>query len=414
MKENLETNLQEEIISLLENIASFAKDPSGGVTRLVYSKQWVDTQHAIREMMNNKGLITSFDAVGNLFGKIEGTCFKDETILTGSHVDTVRNGGIYDGQFGIVAGMLAIELLNKKYGPPLRNIEVVSFSEEEGSRFPYSYWGSKNLIGIAKKADVENIEDKDGIKFVSAMKESGFDFEKEDKKIRDDYKNFVEVHIEQGNVLENEHLDLGIVNAIVGIKRFTVCVAGVANHAGTTPMKYRKDAFYATSKMVTSIIERAKEKGDPLVATVGTIDIKPNTVNVIPGEAKFNFDIRHTDSNSLEAFSHEAICIIEKIAKENHVDVKIDMWMDVAPIPMDDDLVNKLQNICIKSNKNYKIMHSGAGHDAQVMAEAISTVMIFVPSKEGVSHSPYEYTSPEKLEEGIEVLCKILYELAYI
>ncbi len=406
--------MQKESVFCLEYIANLANDPAGGVTRLVYSKQWADTQNAIKKIMDSKGFVTNFDAVGNLFGKIEGTSFKDETILTGSHVDTVRNGGMYDGQFGIVAGMLAVEFLNKKYGPPLRNIEVVSFAEEEGSRFPYSYWGSKNLIGIAKRADVETIEDQEGISFVSSMRESGFDFEREDKKIRGDYKYFIELHIEQGNVLEKEQVDLGIVNGIVGIKRFEVCITGRANHAGTTPMKYRKDAFYAASKMVTEIIEKAKEKGDPLVATAGTIDIKPNTVNVIPGEAKFNFDIRHTDKVSLELFSDEAIEIIKKIANDNDLGVKINMWMDVAPVAMDDNLVNKLEKICIKLNENYKIMHSGAGHDAQIMASAIPSVMIFVPSKEGISHNPDEYTSPEKLENGIKVLSNILYELAYI
>src|SRR5690606_38382726 len=152
-------NVIREIARLEEWLAEHGKDPEGGVTRLLYTKEWVEGQKALENLMQEDGLTTRYDDIGNLFGRLEGSTYKDETILTGSHVDTVKNGGKLDGAFGILAGILAIRLLKEKYGHPLRNLEVVSFAEEEGSRFPYAFWGSKNFVGIAKKEDVVDIKD---------------------------------------------------------------------------------------------------------------------------------------------------------------------------------------------------------------------------------------------------------------
>src|SRR5690606_17334305 len=197
------------------------------------------------------------------------------------------NAGYYDGQLGIVAAFLAIKYLKEKYGQPLRNIEVISMAEEEGSRFPYAFWGSKNVVGTAKREDVENIKDADGVSFVDAMRECGFDFREENKGIREDIKAFVEMHNEQGGVLEAEKKSVGVVTSIVGQRRFNVEIGGQANHAGTTPMGYRKDAVFAASQMIYEIITEAKKYGDPLVTTVGQIEVIPNVVNVVPGKALF-------------------------------------------------------------------------------------------------------------------------------
>ncbi|WP_371922474.1 allantoate deiminase [Sporosarcina sp. Marseille-Q4943] len=402
-----------EIAHLEEWLGEFGKDPEGGVTRLLYSKEWVEAQKALEQMMQEDGLTTRYDDIGNLFGRLEGSTYKDETILTGSHVDTVKNGGKLDGAFGILAGILAIRLLKEKYGQPLRNLEVVSFAEEEGSRFPYAFWGSKNFVGIAKKEDVENITDFNDVPFVEAMREAGFDFRDESKPFRNDLKGFVEIHIEQGNVLEKEGKDIGVVHSIVGQRRFTVEVTGVANHAGTTPMGYRKDALFAASQMINSVISRAKEYGDPLVATVGKIEVKPNTVNVVPGEALFTLDVRHTEKEVLVKFTEELTAIIQKIAAESDVETTIDMWMDEDPIPMDKQIVAAIEKQTKENGFNYKMMHSGAGHDSQIIAPVLPTAMIFVPSREGISHNPLEYTSPEQLAVGVQALMNSLYALAY-
>ncbi|ETI67496.1 allantoate deiminase [Neobacillus vireti] len=405
-------DLQKELVGRLEWLGEFGKDPAGGVSRLLYSKEWAQAQHALKGWIEEEGLEAGFDEIGNLFGTLKGKN-TDETVLTGSHVDTVKNGGLYDGAYGVVAGILALKYLKQKYGQPLRNIEVVSMAEEEGSRFPYAFWGSKNIVGIARREDVENITDFDGIPFVEAMKESGFNFKDESKAPRNDLKAFVELHVEQGSVLETEKIPVAVVNNIVGQRRFTVEVNGEANHAGTTPMGYRKDALYAASQMVFEMITMAREAGDPLVTTVGKIEAQPNIVNVVPGKAIFTIDVRHTEKEALVSFTEKITARMNEISKEHGVETTIDMWMDADPVPMDTTVVELIENQFKENGLNFKVMHSGAGHDSQIFAPFVPTAMLFVPSHKGISHNPAEYTKPSDLAEGVKGLIGALYELGY-
>ncbi|MDF2451598.1 MAG: allantoate amidohydrolase [Bacteroidota bacterium] len=400
--------------NLLTEIAAFGKDPAGGETRFLYTDEWIQSQNFLKTTLESAGFKCNYDEVGNLFGKVHGVKYKDETILTGSHIDTVRNGGMYDGQFGIVASFLAINYLKEKYGPPLRNLELISFAEEEGSRFSYAFWGSKNLCKIAKKDDVMNLVDADGISFVKAMKDHGFNFRDESIPFREDIKAFLEIHIEQGKILETEKLDIGVVHAIAGQRRFNIEITGESNHAGTTPMGYRKDSVYAMSLMISYIIETARRYGDPLVATIGKIIVKPNTVNVVPGYTLFTLDTRHTDANVLTKFNDEIFVELEKIAKANKTSIKIDMWMNALPVPMNKNIVDVFEAACIENNFKHKIMHSGAGHDSMIIAPFVPTAMFFVPSVKGISHSPEEFTEIEYLDKGIRVLATALYKLAYV
>lgn len=400
-----------------ENISFFAQigqDVTGGVTRLLYSEAWVQAQDALKEKMTAIGMDTHYDAIGNLYGRVEGSDLPNETIMTGSHVDTVANGGHLDGQYGIVAGYLAIQYLIEKYGQPKRSLEVVSLAEEEGSRFPTVFWGSKNFMNEESREAVEEIADAKGIKFVDAMRAAGFDFKKEEDRVRrNDIKAFVEVHIEQGNVLENEGLQIGVVNNIAGQRRYTITLKGEANHAGTTPMGYRKDTVYCFSKIVSEAIDRAKEIGDPLVLTFGRVEPKPNTVNVVPGETLFSIDCRHTDSAVLHAFTEELEAFMTETAKEMEIDIDINRWMDEAPVPMDDQIVSVIESVVKEQGMKYRVMHSGAGHDSQIIAPHYPTAMIFVPSIKGISHNPAEETKLEDLVEGVKALAESLYKLAY-
>ncbi|WP_373284686.1 allantoate deiminase [Ornithinibacillus halotolerans] len=409
----LVADLEKDIVGMLETLGSHGKDPAGGISRFLYSKEWLAAQKYLEQEMKELGLDVHFDEIGNLYGQLKGSKYPNETILSGSHVDTVGNAGYYDGQLGIVAAFLAIKYLKEKYGQPLRNIEVISMAEEEGSRFPYAFWGSKNVVGTAKREDVENIKDADGVSFVDAMRECGFDFREENKGIREDIKAFVEMHNEQGGVLEAEKKSVGVVTSIVGQRRFNVEIGGQANHAGTTPMGYRKDAVFAASQMIYEIITEAKKYGDPLVTTVGQIEVTPNVVNVVPGKALFTMDIRHTEKSALVDFTDVVTEKINTIAKEHGVDVSIDMWMDEDPVPMDEKIVKLIEESCDKNGLNYKVMHSGAGHDSQVLAPHVPTAMLFVPSRDGISHNPAEYTEPHDLAEGVKALMGALYELAY-
>lgn len=404
--------LAEETAGKLEWLAGFGKDPEGGVSRLLYTKEWVEGQHALKEWMENEGLEARFDDIGNLFGTLTGKN-TSETVLTGSHVDTVKNGGRFDGAYGIVAGILALKYLKKHFGQPVRNIEVVSMAEEEGSRFPYSFWGSKNIVGLAKREDVETIKDFDGVPFVEAMKNAGFGFRDESIGSRKDLTAFVEVHVEQGSVLETEKTAIGVVNNIVGQRRYTVEITGQANHAGTTPMGYRKDAVFAASQMIHEIISMAIEIGDPLVTTVGKFEAQPNIVNVVPGKAIFTIDVRHTDKEAIVSFTEKMTARMQEISTEHEVEMNIDLWMDEDPVPMDQKVVELIEKQCKQNGLNYKVMHSGAGHDSQIFAPVVPTAMLFVPSLKGISHNPAEFTEPVDLAEGVKALIGALYELGY-
>ena len=400
----------QENVDLLSGIGS---DPTGGMTRLLYSDSWLEAQNAVKNKLEEIGMETHFDEIGNLFGRMEGSKYPDETIMSGSHIDTVINGGNLDGQFGVIAAYVAMAYLKETYGQPLRSLEVISMAEEEGSRFPTVFWGSKNFVNEAKIEDVESISDFEGIKFVDAMRQAGFDFKKGEQKRREDIKAFVELHIEQGNVLENEELQIGVVNSIAGQRRYTIVLKGQANHAGTTPMGYRRDAVYAFSRICSESIEKARAIGDPLVLTFGKVEPKPNTVNVVPGEVLFTIDCRHTDSDVLIGFTQKLEQRINEIATEMDIEATIDLWMDEAPVPMDANIVAILEEAAKKANMKYRVMHSGAGHDSQIIAPHYPTAMIFVPSIGGISHNPAEATKLEDLVEGVKMMASALYELAY-
>ena len=195
--------VEQTVKERLQKLSSIGSDPTGGLTRLLYSDSWLSAQHYVQDQMKNIGMKAAFDEVGNLFGRIEGSELPEETIMTGSHIDTVVNGGKLDGQFGVVASLTAVQMLQEKYGQPKRSLEVISMAEEEGSRFPTVFCGSKNFVGIANNDEVKDIADANGKKFVDEMHRQGFDFQPQQKR-RNDIKAFVEEHIEQGSILETE------------------------------------------------------------------------------------------------------------------------------------------------------------------------------------------------------------------
>lgn len=386
----------------------------GGITRLLYSEAWSNAIHTLKSTLENEGFEARFDSVGNLKGRIEGSKYPDETIMSGSHIDTVVEGGHLDGQFGVLAALVAMQSLKAEHGQPLRSLELLALAEEEGSRFPYAFWGSKNFFNLANKADVSSIADGEGVNFEDAMHEAGFDY----RTVDNDFsyiKSFVEVHIEQGKVLESEQKAIGIVNGIVGQKRYTVNLKGEANHAGTTPMGLRKDAVVAFSKIANELTDQARAFGDPLVITFGRVDPVPNTVNVVPGEVTFSIDCRHINQVELNQFAEKIDACIKRVSEEEAVEYDIDLWMDEAPTLMDEQLVREVKKAAehVVGSSDCKVMPSGAGHDSQIFAKYIPTAMIFVPSINGVSHNVEEETDIEDLVKGIEVLKQVLYQLAY-
>ncbi|QCR30985.1 allantoate deiminase [Lysinibacillus sp. SGAir0095] len=402
-----------EIQGLVNWLASFGGTPEGGVTRLLYSDAWVQAQNALANKMQETGFYTYFDQVGNLFGRIEGTDCKDEVMLTGSHVDTVVQGGKYDGAYGVLASFLAVRKLVERFGKPKKTIEIVSLCEEEGSRFPLTYWGSKNLVGDYSPITIEGMKDREGMSFKQAMTDAGFPFKEYQTKKRDDIKRFVEIHIEQGSVLEKSQLDLGLVSHIAGQKRFTITLNGESNHAGTTPMTERKDAIVCAANAISELTAIAKAEYPSLRVTTGQLLAKPNVPNVIAGNVSFTLDIRHHESEILEAFCHRATELLSQLASKSGIAIDIDLWTDIRPVPLDTNLHDEMKKGLTEKGFKYTTMVSGAGHDAQVFGQHIPTTMLFVPSKNGISHSPLEFTDSYHLEIGVSVLMDYLYELAY-
>jgi allantoate deiminase len=405
--------IAEEMEELILWMASFGKQEQGGVTRLLYSESWRDAQQALALRMEQWGLKVNFDHVGNLFGKLEGTDKNKMAILTGSHVDTVKNGGMYDGALGIVAGMLALKYLKRHYGMPKRNLEVVSLCEEEGSRFPMTYWGSGNITGRRHFGQIVQMTDENGVLFRKAMEKAGFGAGTHRDSRREDIGAFIELHVEQGIVLERKNKTIGIVDSIVGQRRYTFEVTGEANHAGTTPMMWRKDALNGASEMIRFVLHAARKQGEPLVATVGRVEVKPNEANVIPEKVSFTVDVRHPDAAVLSLFCDRFLLEFMKIADEQELLLRTDLWMDAAPVVMDERLRGRIQQICENRNIAWLRMVSGAGHDVQMFQYNCPSALIFVPSHMGISHSPQEYTSPADMAAGVAVLIELLYSLGY-
>lgn len=401
---------KEPISQGLEWMSQFSKDPEGGLTRLLFSPNWLATQKLLLHRMKEQGFNAFFDEVGNAHMRWEGK-YKD-TLLIGSHIDTVVQGGRLDGQLGILAGILAMERLRTTYGPPKRSLEILSMAEEEGSRFPFTFWGSKNLVGAVQREEVEELYDGDGINFLDAMEEAGFGF-REKSSLEPWYKAYLELHIEQGGVLEARKKTLGIVHAIVGQNRLEIELVGQANHAGTTPMSLRKDALSGACRMILLLREMALDYGDPMVATVGRMDLIPGTSNVIPGTVRFSIDLRHSDHSILKQFEGEMEEKFRKIAYEEDLQLSLCRYLSANAVPLDKNLQEELMKICEERKIPYLSMVSGAGHDAQNFAPHIPTALLFVPSKEGISHNPLEDTDLSDLEAGVEVLAEMMRRWAY-
>lgn len=402
----------ESVASMIEWLANYGKTETEGVTRLLYSQAWTEAQHALKKTMESIGLHAYFDSVGNLFGKLPGTAHDNKTILTGSHIDTVVDGGKYDGAYGIIASMIAVERLIKLYGMPKKTIEVVSFCEEEGSRFPITFWGSRNINNVYDLQDVAYLIDSDGVSFLQAMCDAGFNSKNYTPPVRTDIETFIEIHIEQGIVLERNEKIIGIVSHIVGQRRFNITINGDSNHAGTTPMRYRKDAIALAADFIHYTTNLANEESD-LVATFGRMHAKPNVPNVIAGEVQLSLDIRHHDDAALDQFCERIFSYLKDKASFSDFNLAIKQWMDVKSIAMNADINRCIEEITINKNIPYQYIVSGAGHDSQVFGSNCPTALLFVPSAGGFSHSPKEFTKTEDLEKGIEVLTELLYKLAY-
>jgi allantoate deiminase len=397
----------------IEMLGAIGLQAGGGIIRPVYSPAWVQARKQLAGWMSAAGLEVREDTVGNLFGRLRGTIDDTRTILTGSHIDTVKLGGRFDGALGILSALIALQTLREQAGKPQRSLEMVALCEEEGSRFQAHYWGTRGMLGLIRDGDLHALRDDDGLSIAEAMQAAGLSPERYREALRQDLDVFLELHIEQGRILYDEQINIGIVESITGLHRQLVTVLGRADHAGTTPMDLRRDAFQGAALMAIEITRMVEQKGRPAVVTMGKWEVRPGAVNIVPGEARFSIDLRHPDEATKQALVEAIRTACETIAKQRGLSVSIETTGDSLPAHMDSQLQQVLAQSAQACGATWKFMPSGAGHDSELMARRVPTAMLFVPSVEGRSHSAAEYTTLEDAVRGATVLATALYQLAY-
>lgn len=397
----------------LDELAQFGAHGDGGVWRPAYSPEWVAAQDCVARWCREAGFDVRRDAVGNVWGRMEGT-EGGHAIVTGSHIDSQTPGGRFDGALGVIGAVVAGRALHEQFGAPRRPIEVVSLCEEEGSRFPEaSFWGSRAITGQIGPRDAEQIRSADGHTIADAMRAVGLDPSLIPEARRDDIQAFIELHIEQGPLLEDAGLAVGVVNAITGLRHYLVEIVGRCDHAGARPMDTRLDAMAGAAEVITGVIGHACSIGRPAVTTVGTMAVEPNLKAAVPERVVFTVDVRHPDPESLSRLYDHHESLIRSVAGQRGLAATWKVILEKQPRRSDPELVTVIEGITRDLGIGAMTMHSGGGHDAQRMADVTRTAMIFVRSRGGRSHTPEEFTSTDDAVVGITVLAAAVHRLAY-
>lgn len=400
---------QARVLEILEHLKSFGGSVDKGITRLAYSAEDLAAQKYIMEKMQELGMEVRRDYVGNIFARLPGKNPTLPTIASGSHLDTVKQGGAYDGALGVVAALEAAYAI-KEQGLE-HSYEVIIFMAEESTRFGFATIGSKLLAGVGTPETFSSATKKDELSYIEVLKQAGFEPEKYEQVKLDanKYAAFVELHIEQGRVLADSGEAIGVVENIAAPTRMKITIEGVADHSGATPMNFRKDALVSGAKLILAIEEVGKAHSEQgIVTTVGVVDIEPSSINVIPGKVVLWLDLRGVDYEViLEAIEeiHEAV---RCVGEADEVKITIDVLTSDKPVRLSKNLADITAGVCQQKNIKYRRMNSGAGHDAMHMAAIMPTTMIFVPSIEGISHNPAEMTSEADIIAGVEVLVETI------
>ena len=381
---------------------------NGEIWRAAYTPEDKIAKNILREWIENLGLEYREDAIGNVYGRLPGT--EPGTVLTGSHLDTVKNGGKYDGALGVVTGVAALGYLKQSGFVPKHSLEVVGLMEEEGSRFSTGCQGSRAICGKLKEEDLEEVGC-DGVTLREALLSAGYQPEALKSVKRDDIRAIVELHIEQGPVLESEQKQIGIVDSIVGIVNYELTIHGSQNHAGTTSMPLRHDPVVAAAEFITESTRQMMAEAPSATLTYGAIQVFPGMQNVIADRVNLRIDMR--DGSEEELLHDEAILkhALESIeSKGFKLRLGQNHWLKSAK--MDPNVIQVIEQHCEEKHLAYKHMNSGAGHDSMVFGKQFPTAMIFVPSIAGISHNPAEATAVSDIQAGFELLCDVLKELS--
>lgn len=397
----------------LEHLKRFTATPGDGCTRLPFTPEARQAVEYLKELMQEIGLTVREDAAGNVFGVLEGEDQTAPCVVMGSHYDSVRNGGDYDGIAGVICAIEVARYLKENKVACKRNFVVAGFCDEEGMRFGTGYFGSGAIMGNRDVDYCKKYKDTDGISIYDAMKTYGLDPERVEDATwkKGSIGSFLELHIEQGPVLDTQKIDLGLVDCIVGIQRYMVTVHGRADHAGTTPMDMRMDAVDAATKVISKIPDWAREKGDGSVATVGYIHTVPGGMNIVAEKVEFTVDIRSRNNDNINDIVSRIRAALKEETGKFGGSFEMDNKLVITPVNLSEKMLSIMENECKKQGYTYKRMPSGAGHDALEIAQEIPTVMIFVPSRAGRSHCPVEYTPYNSFAQACLIMEGLTQEL---
>ncbi|MBB4239215.1 Zn-dependent hydrolase [Rhizobium esperanzae] len=397
----------ERLLRCLRRLGEIGRDAEGRLVRLAASDAEKLGRDQFVDWLKEAGIEVAVDRIGNIFGIWRSDGVVDNApLMLGSHIDTVINAGIYDGCYGVISGLEVIATLKEAGFQPSRPIVVAAFTNEEGVRYAPDMMGSLVYAGGLSTEEGLASVGTDGSVLGEELVRIGYAGENEPGFLRPHA--YIELHIEQGPVLEREGIPLGAVQNLQGISWQKVTIEGDANHAGTTPISMRRDAGYAAARVITFLRERAKASNTPTVATVGCITFEPNAINVIPSRATFTVDLRDPDEDRLKQEEAALAAFLETLSQEEQVTIGVERMARFQPVKFDEGIVRAIESCAAARGLAHKRMTSGAGHDAQMIARIAPAAMIFVPSRNGISHNPKEFTSDEDLVAGANILLDVV------
>jgi len=386
----------------------------GGITREVYTPEYDRAVEFVAELMRDAGLVTRLDSTGNLFGRWAGAAPDEPRVLTGSHFDTTLNAGRFDGVVGVLGAIEAINELRRAGTQPRRTIEVVGVAGEE-PRFGSGCIGSRAMVGAITRAQLDEMRDREGVSVAEAMRGQGLDPDRlgEARIDANRVHAFVELHIEQGAVLETTGAEIGVVERIAAPHDLRVTLRGSAMHAGATPMRLRRDALAGASEVVLELERLAlASPSGTTVGTVGVLRVAPCAVNIIPGVVEMDIDVRDSELEARERVVEMLRGKLAETASRRGLEVTVATLTRDEPAACSPAVVEAVRAACEELGVSHRAMVSGAYHDAMVLGAEVPMGMIFVPSAGGLSHHPDEYTAPADIDRGVQVLAGALARLA--
>lgn len=397
----------------IQSLHKIGATERGGVTRFSFTEEERKVKDEVAAFMQGAGLEVREDEVGNLIGRKSGHDGHAPVVLVGSHLDSVPNGGDFDGPLGVLAAVEALTVMHEHGVETRHPIEVVAFTDEEGARFRFGMIGSRGIAGILTDADLDDHQDAKGISIREAMTQSGLSSSDIKRAARnpEQVKGYIELHIEQGKVLERANEPVGVVSGIAGPLWLKFTLQGEAGHAGTSPMNDRRDALAAAAQIVL-VIEREAGCMERTVGTVGQLQVQPGGVNIIPGQVEFTLDLRDVDCAIRDKVEEKIVQEAESICHERGISLVIDTLQRVDPVTCDDSLQSLMLEAAKELGLNPPTVVSGAGHDGMQFADKWPVGMLFARSKNGVSHHPDEYTSKEDCALAANVLLGTLLKFA--